>query len=327
MSPVRVPAVLPLVGLLLTLSGCGGDGGSGDTPPTLGTLAYVETECRDTWNGFVEHQALRIRQGDREPVTVFETPGVGPIAGIGGLCAQWTVGRVGATSIYREAFQWVAVSPDGTGVVFEVTDEFSAFPPLPLNLPPEQEGIFWVRADGTGLRRLGEPSRQRTFFITSSGADSQWPGVYFSPSGRTIAFIDKVPDADGYEADQVVTIDVATGTRMQVTQLPPTVPPPPFSPAVPTANIAPFVDERTISFSSFANPNGANPAGAWLLMTITTDTRELDVPLPILIAVPGGRDHAAIRHHRGPASGSSVRRAGQAGRFSREDDIHGGLRV
>ena len=66
-----------LLFLMLIFSACGGGGDGGGTPPgELGTLAYVETECRDTKEGFVEHQALRIRQGDREPVTVFETPEV-----------------------------------------------------------------------------------------------------------------------------------------------------------------------------------------------------------------------------------------------------------
>jgi hypothetical protein len=71
--------VRPLV-LVLTLAACGGGGDGGDPPPgEIGTLAYVETECRDTKEGFVERQALRIRQGEREAVTVFETPGVGPL--------------------------------------------------------------------------------------------------------------------------------------------------------------------------------------------------------------------------------------------------------
>ena len=78
-NPIR--ACPTLGGLVFALAACGGDGG-GITPSPIGTLAYVETECRDTKEGFVEHQALRIRQGDREPVTVFETPAVGPIAGI-----------------------------------------------------------------------------------------------------------------------------------------------------------------------------------------------------------------------------------------------------
>src|SRR5574341_1207837 len=136
--------------LVFVLAACGGGGDNGGPPPTLGTLAYVETECHDTKDGFVERQALRIRQGERAPVTVFETPSVGPISGIRGLCRSNSSGRFGDASIAREALQAVAVSPDGASVVFEVTDEFS---PLPLNLPPEQKGIFWVRADGTGLRK------------------------------------------------------------------------------------------------------------------------------------------------------------------------------
>jgi hypothetical protein len=201
--------------LMLTLAACGGgDDGSNAPPSELGTLAYVETECRDTKEGFFERQALRIRQGDHAPVTVFETPGVGPLGGIGGLCQGYTAGRLGSAAIARDAFQADAVSPDGTSVVFEVTDEFSVPPHLPLNLPPEQRGIFWVRANGTGLRRLAPPSRERFFYVQNGGI-LQVSYLVFSPSGRTIAFVDR----DGQEADQIVTIDVATGARQQVTHL------------------------------------------------------------------------------------------------------------
>jgi hypothetical protein len=277
--------------VLVVLAACGSDGTDGRETTQLGTLAYVETECHDTAEGFIERQVLRIRQGEREPVTVFETPGVGPIAGIGGLCGLLTQGRLGDLSITREAVQSVVVSPDGASVVFEVTDEFSVNPPLPLNLLPEQKGFFWVRADGTGLRRLGPPSRQRNHYVLASravGTVSRWR---FSPSGRTIAFVDRGPDADGHEADQVVLIDVATGARTQVTQLPPAVPPavwPPDGPTIVTYLYpAVFVDDRTIGFSTSANPNGLNPAGDFLLMTIGTDGLDLEVPLPIPIALPG----------------------------------------
>ena len=40
------------------LAACGGGGDGGDPSPSpLGTLAYVETECHDTLEGFVERQA------------------------------------------------------------------------------------------------------------------------------------------------------------------------------------------------------------------------------------------------------------------------------
>ena len=61
------------------------------------------------------------------------------------------------------------MSPDGAAVVFEVTDDFSINPPLPLHLPPEQKGIFFVRADGSGLRSLGPPSRLPFFVLPNSG--------------------------------------------------------------------------------------------------------------------------------------------------------------
>ena len=143
---------------MLILTACGGDGGAGTPSPVSGTLAYVETECRGTLTeGFVEHQALRIRQGDREPVTVFERPDIDPLAGQGGLCPALDFYRLGEFSISREALQAVSVSPDGASVVFEVSDDFSSRPTLPLSLPPQQKGIFWVGADGTGLHGSDPP--------------------------------------------------------------------------------------------------------------------------------------------------------------------------
>jgi len=285
MNRTAVGTNASLLLLMLTLAACGGGGDGGDpaSASELGTLAYVETECRGTTEGFFERQALRIRQGDREPVTVFATPEVS-LPGRGYLCPVLNQGRAGQLAVAREAFQAVAVSADGVSVIFEVTDEFSVLPPLPLNLPPEQKGIFWVRADGTGLRRLGPPSRQRSFYVAQNFGVYEWPGLNFSPSGRTIAFVDKGPDADGLETDQVVTIDVATGTRTQVTRLPHTDPVPPYCCSVAYPH---FIDEQTIIFNSSANPDGLNPEGAYRPMTIKTDGSHLEVPLPIPIALPG----------------------------------------
>jgi hypothetical protein len=285
-SAISTPGLLFLV---LILTACGGSGGADTSSPVGGTLAYVETECRGSvTEGFVEHQALRIRQGDREPVTVFETPEVSA-PGQGDVCQLYDQFRLGNFSISREAFQAVSVSPDGASVVFEVSDDFSSKPPLPLNLPPEQKGIFWVGADGKGLRRLGPPSRERFFNSVPTVPFAIVPllGLSFSPNGRAITFVDRGPDADGHEADQVVTVDVATGTRQQVTRLPPAVPPPEFPPDAPTVQNPRFIDDRTIAFLTSANPGELNPQGAFVLMTIKTDGSALEVSLPILIPLPG----------------------------------------
>jgi hypothetical protein len=296
-----VPASFCAV-LCLILTACGGSGGDGTPPPTgpaqvSGTLAYVETECRGTAQGFFEHQALRIRQGDREPVTVFETPEVS-VPGSGFLCPALMGGRFGPSSVAREAFQSVTVSHDGASVAFDVSDDFSVNPHLPLNLPPEQKGIFWVRADGTGLRRLGPPSRE-PFFSVDHGFTEGQLGLSFSPNGGTIVFADRGLDADGHEATQVVTIDVATGTRTQVTHLPPAVPPAGYPGDAPTVINPLFIDNQTIRFKASANPNGvnpkcanlngANPECSFLLMTIKTDGSDLEVPLPIVIPLPGSQ--------------------------------------
>jgi len=85
-----------------------------------------------------------------------------------------------------------------------------------------------------------------------------------------------------------VTIDVASGTRTQVTRLPPAVPPAGYPSDTPTVFASRFIDEQTISFSACANPNGLNLTGTYLLMTVKTDGSGLDVPLPVPVALPGG---------------------------------------
>jgi hypothetical protein len=107
-------------------------------------------------------------------------------------------------------FQAMAVLPDGSGVVFDVTRQFSGLPALTPELP--EEGIFFVRADGSGLRWLGPPSR-----VHSILGQFRWAA---SPDGRTIAFIDLGPSRAGYEAPQVFLLDVRSGARRQLTHQP-----------------------------------------------------------------------------------------------------------
>src|SRR5262245_64180239 len=123
-------------------------------PAAIRTLAYVLSECRvDAAGLVVARQALRIRRGDREPITAVELGPSKPVPDALGLCAKygerfpWGDGSVAVFPLQR-----LGVSPDGSGVVFEVNDAFSVA--APSWIFPEQDGIFFVRSDGSGLRRL-----------------------------------------------------------------------------------------------------------------------------------------------------------------------------
>ena len=94
----RARGPIALLTLIATLAACGGGGDSAPPPATVGTLAYVLTECRDTPAGFLERQELHVRQGSRD-VVIFQPPGVGPVSGIGGLCRVLTTQRDGGRSV------------------------------------------------------------------------------------------------------------------------------------------------------------------------------------------------------------------------------------
>jgi hypothetical protein len=185
----------------------------------------------------------------------------------------------------------LGVSPDGSLVVFEVTDEirFGVLGPLvfPFNaLPAEQKGIFAVAADGTGLRRLGPASRVASY----------WQSFFlFSPSGRLVAYTDEGPGPDdavgvaaGSAAVQIFTLDVETGDRTQVTRLPPGTGP--FG-----GTYQPFFnDEHTITFSTKADLDGSNPSHKNLIVTVKTDGTGLTVAPPV-VALPGAEVLTSFR--------------------------------
>jgi hypothetical protein len=273
--------------LLLTLPACGGGGNGESSVPAasagIGTLAYVLTECRDTPEGFFERQSLHILHDDRD-VTVMETPAVGPVAELAGLCVGKTFLRFGLGSISRDAFQDVTVSPDGADVVFEVTDDFSVNPPLPLHLPPQQKGIFFVRADGSGLRSLGPPSRLPLYIIENGNAVGLLDTFAFSPDSRMITFADTGPDGTGNDAAQVVTLDVVSGQRRQITHLPPGVPPADL-PSLPGVLSPAFIDSQTIGFFTNANPDGLFE-GYFRPFTVHRDGAGLPRPAAIPVVAP-----------------------------------------
>ena len=248
-------------------------------PAAIRTLAYVLTECEDAAAGFVGRQELRIRRGDGDPVSVAKFGLSDPMPQWTGLCRLYGESRQGALSVAAGALQRLAVSPDGSAVVFEVNDELVMFPSTRVS--PDQRGFFFVHSDGQGLRYLGPPSREPTFFLASDmSGDFNLLGSFmaFSPNGRSIAFIDRGPGPDGEDGDQIVVLDVETGKRVQVTRLPSQK----ASFRYPDSCCPTFLDNRTILFRTVLDFDGTNPEHGLFAATVQIDGSKLKpVPGPV----------------------------------------------
>jgi cysteine-rich repeat protein len=247
-------------------------------PAAIRTLAYVVSECReDTAGMVVGRQALRIRRGEREPISVMDFARSEPIPDPTRQCFNWRGGsRFGARSVSMFPLQRLGVSPDGSGVVFEVNQEFSVLP-LANQLLPEQQGFFFVRADGQGLRYLGPPSHEPSFGGVGFALS---PPIAFSPSGRRIVFTDRVEGAP-----QIIVLDLAKNVRRQATHLPSGTPPSTFfGPFLLTCCPA-FIDDETIRFHTYVDPDGSNPEHDLAAFTVRIDGSRLErIPPPVAAA-------------------------------------------
>ena len=263
-------------------------------PAAIRTLAYVVHECRlDAAGMRVGHEELRIRRGDRQPITVVEFPGE-PMPDPQGLCRQYGESRNGTAAVLGGVLPRLGVSSDGSAVVFEVTDDTAAIHSL-LPLPSDQKGMFLVRADGSGRRRLGPASRDPSFRIGPPGINTMYSfsvvfstSIPFSPNGRRIAFTDLGPGPEGEETVQIVVLDLVSGRRTQVTHLPsaslpPSVPTPSFVTAYPT-----FIDDKTVLFFTYLDPDGSNPEHHLAGFTVQIDGGMLK-PIPTPVGAAGGR--------------------------------------
>ena len=265
-------------------------------PAAIGTLAYVLSECReDAGQSFVGRQELRIRQGDREPITVATLGPSNPTPDPLGLCRAYSESGFGSESVVMFPLQRLGVSPDGSAVVFEVNDQSPFF--RPISVSPEENGFFLVRADGSQPpRRLGPPSRDPSFrvadpLVLDDGLGNIYtlsPPIAFSPNGRLIAFTDVGPGPDGTDAVQIVVLDLGADPpkRTQLTQLSSGTSPATFPGGSPLfVTCCPrFIDDRTVGFQTYTDPDGSNPERQFAAFTVGIDGRGLKpVPKP---AVP-----------------------------------------
>lgn len=182
-------------------TGCGG--------AKIRTLAYVVTECRtDTEGTLSGTQTLRIRRRDCDPVTIgvctggsnqgmaCSQPADCPDGTCGGVftgpepdpfdgCRLFGELRVGFVSYAGGVYQRLAVSPDGSTVIFEVSTDH---PVRAAALPPGfklEEGFFTVGSDGTGLRWLAPPSRDPRSGSASTAAARPTPSSSTSAASRS----------------------------------------------------------------------------------------------------------------------------------------------
>jgi hypothetical protein len=264
------------------------------------TLAYVVNECTTDPQGRTSlKQKLLIRRGNCDPVKVREVastpvpldPSLGGCRVLGGF-------RVGYAFLAIGVFQRMAVLPDGSGVVFEVTKQLSLVPAVTPE-PPE-EGIFFVRTDGSGLRRLGLASPLPPYIVISDGTPPL--GLSFSPTGRLfpvspdgrkIAFIDFGPDTAGHEAPQIFLLDLRSGQRTQLTHQSRVASATDFGIYYPS-----FLDNRTIVFYSGFFLRGGSNLSAFQVRTDGSGLREISVPTPVpgahivpQFTVTGARSH------------------------------------
>jgi hypothetical protein len=194
-------------------------------------------------------------------VTVAELQTPAPLRNPVGAswCERFGEERAGQRSAAAGAFMRVGVSPDGSVVVFEVTDDFPVYPhAFP---PPVEEGIYRVGADGRGLRRLGAPSRAASFRVGFASSDVLYR---FSPNGRMIVFTDCGPGPAGEDALQVATLDVTTGRRTLVTRLSASEDECRGGPV----QAARFAGDDTIVFFRDPDPDGEYPDGGWFRVQI-----------------------------------------------------------
>ncbi len=275
--------------LLLALSACGGSGG-GETPPgTVRRLAYAPSYCREDDTQFTSRQELRI-QRDEGVLTVPDTGWTftqGPPILPGG-CQAYGVVRLSSYAVEVGGIQRLGVSPDGSAVVFERTNRFSIIGEPPL--PPEREGFFVVRADGSGLRRLGPASRDPIFRRVLDPSNPPFsPSIveedplHFSPDGRWLLFSDRGPDPAGEDAVQVMMMDLATGTRTQVTHLPPCRR---CDPLVFETSKGRFLPDGKIIVGTYTNPKGLNPDEAFRVAIVDPKDGTLTF-LPPLVGKSG----------------------------------------
>jgi hypothetical protein len=214
----------------------------------FGTVAYVVSTCRVMpGRKMLGTQELRIHRSGCDPITVLRFSNTEPVDDFFGLCAILGQNHQGTSSTVAGVFHRIGVSMDGQAIVFEVTNDFQILVGR-LPLAPEEKGFFYIRADGTGLRRLGPASRDptgRLFEFMGTPSVNVTSRLSFSSDDQRVVFTDLAPGPDGVVTEQLFTMEISTGEQRQVTRFAAAEPPPPGQRIIGSPT---FVSPQTVTF-------------------------------------------------------------------------------
>ena len=304
---------------------CRGIGGCA----SIRTLAYVNTVCRTDANGSAIRQTLKIRRGNCAPVTVLDLPPGPQLPDLipVGSCKLYGETGVSTASVLAAPFQRLVVSPDARSVVFEVSNGATFLPSL-QPVDPALEGMWYVRSDGEGLRRLGPPSRYPRWlaFPAPNGpllglnvfVNSQ---AVFSPNSRMVAYSDLGPGPTGEEAPQIWLVDLESGARRQLTHLAKPPERPGYVGAYTLFLTAFLTNDRVAFINLLSLTGGLEPSFG--IFTVKTDGGEPEaLPLPevllgsridptFTVIGPGFVTRAVLTHPDGSADLFLFRKSGK----------------
>ena len=142
------------------------------------------TSCRKTAGAATVWQELRLLRGETETVTAMPVGPLGPFTSYG-RCTVYGRERSALTPRIG-AFQRLGMASDGSGVVFELRDALAQVGRDVL--PPEQAGMYYVRADGSGLRPLGPASRVPAWYFIPPAGLWYKKRFGFDPDGQRVTY-------------------------------------------------------------------------------------------------------------------------------------------
>lgn len=205
-------------------------------PASVSVLAYARVECTVRDGMSTARHSLYVRRGEEERLVVSYSAGPFPadteaslpdIAETGitvGLLCDFVAGnRFGPGAAIAQPIQDIAVSPDGSQVVYEFEERFSVLPDhiryQDDSRPgePVEAGIYLV-GTGDAPPELIYPTRNARSWFRRQTRLSIFQQITFTPDGDSLVF--PVGAGEGEtRTEDLVRLDLRTGSVEELTDL------------------------------------------------------------------------------------------------------------